>query len=91
MANAHQLDYGEQGTGVEDDTTDVEATSPPDDEAQTLHAFLASHGNDTSPANLRNVLSTSSKHAADKPRQANTHLTYTVDKHRADKPSALIN
>ena len=64
---------------------------PPDDEAQTLHAFLASHGNVASPANLRNVLSTSSKSAADKPRQANTHLAYTVGKHRADKPSALID
>ena len=91
MANAHQLDYGEQGTGIEDDTTNMEATGPPDDEAQTLHAFLTSRGNDASPADLRNVLSTSSKHAVDKPRQANTHLTYTVGKHRADKPGALIN
>ena len=91
MANAHQLDYGEQGTGVEDDTADMQATGPPDDEAQTLHAFLASRGNDASPANLRNVLSTSSKHTADKPHQANTHLTYTVGKHHADKPGALID
>ena len=90
MANAHQLDYGEQGTDVEDDTVDVEATSPPDDEAQTLHAFLASRGNDASPADFRNVLSRSSKPAADKPRQANTHLTYTVGKPCADKPGALI-
>ena len=67
MANAHQLDYGEQGTGIEDDTVDMEATVPPDDEAQTLHAFLASCGNDASPADLHNVLSTSSKRAADKP------------------------
>ena len=29
MANAHQLDYEEQGTGIEDDTADVEATGPP--------------------------------------------------------------
>ena len=64
MANAHQLDYGEQDTDAEDDTPDVEAASPPDEEAQTLHAFLASRGNDASPADLRNVLSTSSKHAA---------------------------
>ena len=91
MANAHQLDYGEQGTNIEDDTSDVEDTDPPDDEAQTLHAFLASHGNDASPADLHNVLSMSSKGAADKPRQANTHLTYTVGKHHADKPGALIN
>ena len=60
-------------------------------EAQTLHAFLASHGNDASPADLRNVLSTSSKRTADKPHQANSHLTYSVDKHRADKPGALID
>ena len=91
MANAHQLDHGEQGTEVEDGIADVEATGPPDDEAQTLHAFLASRGNDASPADLHNVLSTSSKRAADKPRQANTHLTYTVGKHRADKPGALID
>ena len=70
MANAHQLDYGEQGTVVEYGIADVEDTGPPDNEAQTLHAFLASHGNDASPADLRNVLSTSSKRAADKPRQA---------------------
>ena len=91
MANAHQLDYGEQGTEVEDGIADVEATGPPDDEAQMLHAFLACRGNDASPADLRNVLSTSSKRDADKPRQANTHLTYTVGKHRADKPGALID
>ena len=91
MANAHQLDHGEQDADAEDDAPDVEAASPPEDEAQMLHAFLASHGNDASPADLRNVLSTSSKRAADKPRQANTHLTYSVGKHRADKPSALID
>ena len=64
MANAHQLDYGEQGTNAEDDTvtTGVEDMSPPDDEA--------SHEYDASPADLRNVLLTSSKRAADKPRQA---------------------
>ena len=91
MANAHQLDYGEQDTDAEDDTPDVEVASPPDDEAQMLHAFLASHGNDASPADLCNVLSMSSKRAADKPCQANTHLTYTMGKHRADIPGALID
>ena len=91
MANAHQLDYGEQGTNAEDNTADVEATGPPDDDSQTLHAFLASRGNDASPADLRNVLSMSSKWTADKPHQANTHLTYSVGKHGADKPGALIN
>ena len=78
MANLHQLDYGEQGTNVEDDTTGLEDMSPPDDEAQMLHAFLVSHGNVASLADLHNVLSPSSKHAVDKPHQANTHLTYTV-------------
>ena len=91
MANAYQLDHGEQDADAEDDAPDVEAASPPEDGAQMLHAFLASHGTDASPADLRNVLSTSSKRAADKPRQANTHLTYSVGKHRADKPGALIN
>ena len=91
MANAHQLDHGEQDADAEDDAPDVEAVSPPEDEAQTLHAFLASHGNDASPADLCNALSTSSKRAADKPHQANMHLTYSVGKHRADKPGALID
>ena len=91
MANAHQLEHGERDTNVEDDTMGVEDTGPPDDEAQMSHAFIASHGNDASPADLRIVLSTSSKRAADKPRQANTHLTYSVGKHRADKPGALID
>ena len=91
MANAHQLDHGEQDANAEDDAPNVEAASPPEDEAQTLHAFLASRGNDASPEDLRNVLSTSSKRAADKPRQAKTHLTYSVGKHRADKPGALID
>ena len=85
MANAHLLDYGEQGTNGEDDTvtTGVEDMSPPDDEA--------SHENDASPADICNVLLTSSKCAADKPCQANTRLTYTVGKHRADKHGALID
>ena len=56
--------------------------SPPDDEA--------SHENDASPADICNVLLTSSKRAADKPCQANTRLTYTVGKRRADKHGALI-
>ena len=90
-ANAHQLDYGEHDTDTEDDAPDMEVASPPEDEAQMLHAFLASRGNDASPANLRNMLSMSSKRAADKPHQANSHLTYTVGKHCADKPGALIN
>ena len=66
MANAHQFDYGEPDTDVEDDNMSVEVDSTLD-QALTLHAFLASHGNDASPADLRSVLSTSSKRTADKP------------------------
>ena len=47
--------------------------------------------NDALQADLCNVLLTSSKRAADKPHQANTRLTYTVGKCRADKHGALIN
>ena len=89
MANDHQLDYGEQGTNAEDDTVTagIEDMSPLDDEAQMLQA----HENDASLADLCNVLWTSPKRAADKPRQANTRLTYTVGKCRTDKQGALID
>ena len=40
MANVHQLDHGEQGADAEDDPPDVEAASPPEDEAQTLHEMI---------------------------------------------------
>ena len=85
-ANAHLLDYGE----APDDTGEGAS----DEEAQTLHAFLASRGNNSSPADIRNLLSTSSKRAASKlpkDRQANAHVTYTVDKHHMDKPGSLID
>ena len=85
-ANAHLLDYGE----APDDTE--EAAS--DEEAQTLHAFLASRGNNSSPADIRNLLSMSSKRAPSKlpkDHQANAHVTYTVDMHRMDKPGSLID
>ena len=63
MANAHQLDYGEQDTNIEDDNMGVDDTCPPDDEAQTLHAFLASHGKMPHPLTIRpqvqNALQTS--------------------------------
>ena len=90
MANAHQLDHGEQDADAEDDAPDVEAASPREDEAQMLHAFLASRGNDASPADLLNVLSTSSKHAADKPRQENTLRTSPVKKTRTS-PTVWAN
>ena len=93
MANAHQLDYGEQGTNAEDDTdnTGIAEMSPPDDEAQALHVSLASCENDASPADLHNVLLTSSIRDADKPHQANTHLTYTLGKRQAVQHGALID
>ena len=85
-ANAHLLDYGE----APDDTGEGAS----DEEAQTLHAFLASRGNNSSPADIRNLLSTSSKRAPSKlpkDRQANAHVTYSVDKHHMDTPGSLID
>ena len=87
MANAHQLEYGEQDINVEDDTMGIEDTGPPDDEAQTLHEFQASHGNNASRADLHNVLSTSSSALQTSPIKptptlptvwANTELTNPV-------------
>ena len=85
-ANAHLLDYGE----APDDT----GGGASDEEAQTLHAFLASRGNNSSPADIRNLLSTSSKRAPNKlpkDRQASAHVTYSVDKHHMDTPGSLID
>ena len=59
--------------------------------SRTFYNRKPSRENDASPADLCNILSTSSKVAANKPHQANTCLTYTVGKHRADKPGALID
>ena len=95
VANAHLLDYGEATDGTEADATanDNEIDELQDSDAQTLHAFLASHGDNSSPADIRNMLSTSSKRAParqSKDRQANAHVTYMVDKHHMDKPGSLI-
>ena len=53
-----------------------------------------SRGDNSSPADIRNMLSTSSKRAPtrqSKDRQANAHVTYMVDKHHMDKPGSLID
>ena len=64
VANSHLLDYGETTGDTEADTTadDNEVDDSHDKDAQTLHAFLASCGDNSSPADIRNMLSTSLKH-----------------------------
>ena len=96
VANVHLLDYGKTTDGTEANTTadDNEVDDFQDKDAQTLHAFLASHGDNSSPADIRNMLSTSSKRALAKQTkdcQANAHVTYMVDKHHMDKPGSLID
>ena len=96
VANLHLLDYGETTGDTEADTTadDNEVDTSHDKDAQTLHAFLASRGDNSSPADIRNMPSTSSKHVPakqTKDRQANAHVTYMVDKHHMDKPGSLID
>ena len=96
MANSHLLDYGETTGDTEADTTadDNEVDDSHDKDAQTLHAFLVSRGDNSSPADIRNMLSTSSKRMPAKQakdRQANAHVTYMVDKHHMDKPGSLID
>ena len=96
VANSHLLDYGETTDDTEADTTadDNEVDDSHDKDAQTLHAFLASRGDNSSPADIRNMLSTSSKRMPakqTKDRQANAHVTYMVDKHHMDKPGSLID
>ena len=96
VANSHLLDYGETTGDTEADTTadDNEVDDSHDNDAQTLHAFLVSRGDNSSPADIRNMLSTLSKHMPakqTKDRQANAHVTYMVDKHHMDKPGSLID
>ena len=94
VANAHLLDYGEATDDAEDDAVRTEVDKSNDEEAQTLHGFLASHGNNSSPADVRNVLSTSLKRVPGrlpKDHQANAHITYAVDKCHMDKPRLLID
>ena len=50
--------------------------------------------NNSSPADIRNLLSMSSKRAPSQPlkdHQANAHIIYTIDKHHTDKPRSLID
>ena len=95
VANSHLLDYGETTGDTEADTTadDNEVDDSHDKDAQTLHAFLESRGDNSSPADIRNMLSTSKRMPAKqtKDRQANAHVTYMVDKHHMDKPGSLID
>ncbi len=70
----------------EDDLPDSE-----EEQAKTLHAFLASRGNRASPADIRNLLSTSSKRAATyesrikETRKVNLHLIVPKeDKHESE-------
>ena len=94
VANAHLLDYGEATDDAEDDAVRTEVDKSNDEEAQTLHGFLASHGNNSSPADVHNVLSTSLKRVPGKlpkDHQANAHITYAMDKCHMDKPGSLID
>ena len=93
-ANVHLLDYGEAPDNAREDSIETEVDKSCDEEAQTLHAFLTSRGNNSSPADIHNLLSMSLKRAPSQPlkdRQANAHITYTVDKHHTDKPRLLID
>ena len=94
VANAHLLDYGEATDDAQDDAVRTEVDESNDEGDQTLHAFLASHGNNPSLADVRNVLSTSLKRVPGKlpkDHQANAHITYAMDKCHMDKPGLLID
>ena len=94
VANAHFLDYGEATDDAEDDAIGTEVDKSNDEEAQTLHGLLASRGNNSSAADVHNVLSTSSERAPSKlpkDHEANAHITYTMDKCHMDKPGSLID
>ena len=88
------LDYGEATDDAEDDAVGTEVDESNDEGDQTLHAFLASRGNNPSPADVCNVLSTSLKRVPGKlpkDHQANAHITYAMDKCHMDKPGSLID
>ena len=96
VANSHLLDYGETTGDTEADTTadDNKVDDSHDKDAQTLHAFLASRGDNSSPADIRNMLSMLSKRMPakqTKDHQTNAHVTYMVDKHHMDKPCSWID
>ena len=89
LSKAHLLDYGEATDDAEDDAVGTEVDESNDEGDQTLHAFLASRGNNPSPADVRNVLSTSLKRVPGKlpkDHHANAHITYAMDKCHMDKP-----
>ena len=99
LANYHQ--YQAHQTNISNDDAEVVLTDEnvartTDDSPSLLLAFLTSRGDNASPGNLRNVLSsTSSRAAKSKPtqqRQANfANLTYDVGKHRTTHRGALID
>ena len=99
LANYHH--YQAHQTDVSNDDgevvlTDENVASTTDDLPNPLLAFLTSRGNNTSPGDLCNVLSsTSSRAAKSKPtqkRQANfANHTYDVGKHRTTRRGALID
>ena len=94
VANAHLLDYGEATDDAEDDAVGTEVDESNDEGDQTLHAFLASRGNNPSPADVRNVLSASLKRVPGKlpkDHQANAHIISAMDKCLMDKPGSLID
>ena len=59
VANMHLLDYEEATDDAEDDAIRAEIDESNDEGDQNLHAFLASCGNNPSPADVHNVLLTS--------------------------------
>jgi len=102
MANAHQLDIGENGESPPSETdgeTQSGIEESVDEQADTFHAFLASRGKTAPPADLRNVLSTSSKRPATstksrpaETRKANMHrIAYIVGKHRSSNFGSLVD
>ena len=94
VANTHLLDSEEATDDAEDDAVRTEIDESNDEGDQTLHAFLASRGNNPSPADVLNVLLTLSKRVPGKlpkDRQANAHVTYAMDICHMDKPGWLID
>ena len=94
VANTHLLDYGEATDDAEDDAVGTEVDKYNVEGDRTLHAFLASHGNNPSPVDVHNVLSTLLKRVPGKlpkDHQANAHITYAMDKCHMDKAGSLID
>ena len=99
LANYHQ--YQAHLTDISNDDAEVvlsdeNVAHTTDDSPSPLLAFLTSRGDNASPGDLRNVLSsTSSRAAKSKPtqqRQASfANLTYAVGKHRTTHRGALID